>query len=1230
MKRYILPILLLLLSNCLFPGHVLAETQRSNRAWELNYDNLTEYNESRLYSGYITNSTDENETVTLSVSISPIEAGIVPGQGEFEWGSEVTLFAVAEEGWKFENWTQDDEIISTSNPYVFIIFSDTQITANFTDEWAEISVSLDTLYVDSDAGEMIEKEVTISNSGTIPLEFVLSIVSADIINNQKAIAKTDDSPPYQPSAPKNEDTAAGSVKSDITSGGPDFFGYHWMDSDNPKGPEFLWNSISATGTLLKEISGCDDCTQEVDLSFDFYFYGNDYKKIYVDANGYISVADGFSSYLNTSLPSGSAPAGIIAGYWRDLNPGASINSNIFFQDFGYYAVIEFSSVRLLEGSNTVTFQFHLYKTGEIRIYYLSVPGQNNYTIGIQNPGKNDGLLIAYNVPYIKNNHAIKITAIPLWVDFEPKTGSIQPQDSQNVIVYLDAETLVDGKYEAFMQIQSNDFTKPVVTVPIILNVTGIPGIELSDHTIDLGITGINHEKEFNLTVNNPGSATLIITNIQTSGSGFIVSDTILEIPPGQSRTLLILFSGDEEIIYEETLSFNTNVPDNETFSIPLRAEVLKLDASFSVMDETMNPLTGALVNIYDGNDIIFSGNTDHDGFLLVENLFPGTFTYNISKDDYADSTGTLVISDALVEINITMKEQFIRFYIVGDQIDYESGIDEYIPVRLEVKGFGDFTYSIYIKKNDSFFFETSENLSATDLKIIDYSYQIKPDDPPGIYGFFLTYNSLNPLQMGELDTRNFNLINPSELIDIYSPGTQDIIYAGETLEISWNSFNIPGVNIYYALGNDDVWVPILLDRSTHNSFEYGLNYYFWQIPGDLIDVDTECNIRIESAENADVCDLSGKFQLLGTPVVFINPTENTEIVAGERLDIILDLKHPSFITLSASNDSFHYYWLYSDELPAGRFEYISDTRSFEPGTFRVELNHGLSGLDYYSDQFNILPATGYHLVSFIVDMSQARIDGTRNFDPGYDDVFISGTFHEKWTKPGTNNRYKLLHTENNNYKVTLAVLPGEINYNFYVVPKNETPTWAHGEGDTLNFRLADITKDSELMHSWMNFPIYEIALVSDPPNAGILFGGGLRPAGHMTSILASPNPDFRFVNWTIDENVIWGEQENFEFRMPARNLQIKANFTSTIAVNPVLLKNVNFYPNPADNFIKLSSENIISEIRIFDNTGKVVFVFDNGVENEINQDISFLKPGIYMIRAKSKKKAHLMKLQVIR
>ena len=68
-------------------------------------------------------------------------------------------------------------------------------------------------------------------------------------------------------------------------GGPDAFGYFYIDSAEPGGPAFSWVDISATGTNLG--SG-DDATSQVVLSAPFNFYGTNYSALQMGTNGYLS------------------------------------------------------------------------------------------------------------------------------------------------------------------------------------------------------------------------------------------------------------------------------------------------------------------------------------------------------------------------------------------------------------------------------------------------------------------------------------------------------------------------------------------------------------------------------------------------------------------------------------------------------------------------------------------------------------------------------------------------------------------------------------------------------------------------------------------------------------------------------------------------------------------------------------------------------------------------------
>ncbi len=68
---------------------------------------------------------------TVSASANPTEGGTVSGAGEYEQGATVTLSAVPNEGWRFVNWTENGDTVSTNAAYSFTASADRSLTANF-------------------------------------------------------------------------------------------------------------------------------------------------------------------------------------------------------------------------------------------------------------------------------------------------------------------------------------------------------------------------------------------------------------------------------------------------------------------------------------------------------------------------------------------------------------------------------------------------------------------------------------------------------------------------------------------------------------------------------------------------------------------------------------------------------------------------------------------------------------------------------------------------------------------------------------------------------------------------------------------------------------------------------------------------------------------------------------------------------------------------------------------
>jgi hypothetical protein len=108
-------------------------------------------------------------------------------------------------------------------------------------------------------------------------------------------------------------------------GGPDPFGYTFVDSNEVAGPAFDWIDISATGTDLQ--LNDESQTGLFPIGFDFTLYGQTYNAIDVQDNGNVTFDTAFHmGYLNECIPgpctecAGNSP--MIAGFWDDLMPGS--------------------------------------------------------------------------------------------------------------------------------------------------------------------------------------------------------------------------------------------------------------------------------------------------------------------------------------------------------------------------------------------------------------------------------------------------------------------------------------------------------------------------------------------------------------------------------------------------------------------------------------------------------------------------------------------------------------------------------------------------------------------------------------------------------------------------------------------------------------------------------------------------------------------------------------------
>ena len=143
-------------------------SQGNNNRWTISNDGITQtsssgwggsttyylfYNNGLFYTG--TNSTNNitffqegdcpsTSSYTISVVANPTEGGATSGGGTYEEGQSCTVSATANEGYTFDNWTENGDVVSSNANYTFTVSDDRDLVANFSAEpipTYEVSVS---------------------------------------------------------------------------------------------------------------------------------------------------------------------------------------------------------------------------------------------------------------------------------------------------------------------------------------------------------------------------------------------------------------------------------------------------------------------------------------------------------------------------------------------------------------------------------------------------------------------------------------------------------------------------------------------------------------------------------------------------------------------------------------------------------------------------------------------------------------------------------------------------------------------------------------------------------------------------------------------------------------------------------------------------------------------------------------------------------------------------------
>ncbi|MGQ9702612.1 MAG: hypothetical protein ACUVQT_09210 [bacterium] len=200
-------------------------------------------------------------------------------------------------------------------------------------------------------------------------------------------------------------------------GGPDAYGYRWIDSDTAGGPSFNWIDIKGVGTQILGLAD-DNVVGPFSIGFEFPYYWYRVNSFYVGSNGYIAFGDPtLEAHPFQTLPNPQTPNNVLAPLMSDIDFTPQGTCWYWTNAAHDTCIIQYDSVRFWNvGTSLNTFQIILSKPDStITFQYLvqtGTPGggTNFLTVGIENVSGTVGLQYQHdNVPSsntIHNNLAI--------------------------------------------------------------------------------------------------------------------------------------------------------------------------------------------------------------------------------------------------------------------------------------------------------------------------------------------------------------------------------------------------------------------------------------------------------------------------------------------------------------------------------------------------------------------------------------------------------------------------------------------------------------------------------------------------------------------------------------------------------------------------------------------------------------------------------------------------------
>ena len=255
--------------------------------------------------------------------------------------------------------------------------------------------------------------------------------------------------------------------------------------------------------------------KEVDLPFEFPFYGKKYTKMYLYDSGFIQFTAPKEDYKMFPEPPVTLPDGdtfyrnIIAPLWGNHTMNTGTVDGVYYKKYDDRAVVTFKNYgnSVMSGFN---FQCILYKDGSYKfMYQLDDGGMLNGIYGLAG-AQDENAKRGFVIPSMYINPGTAVEVMPE-LDYV-----IAPGSSVNLGVVLKADKLADT-YENNLTLTTNDPKKAEINIPVTLTITGeaVPVIPEKLSVKQVYDNEYMMPAQIDFTVSNNGHKAFTITNISS-------------------------------------------------------------------------------------------------------------------------------------------------------------------------------------------------------------------------------------------------------------------------------------------------------------------------------------------------------------------------------------------------------------------------------------------------------------------------------------------------------------------------------------------------------------------------------------------------------------------------------------------------------------------------------------------------------------------------------------------